>query len=73
VIRAGDLARLSQQEIQFLDAITRKLAPGAPQNQKESKPAIEVVGLELASEQRTEEDNFKDYAHNLGSRPVSLA
>jgi hypothetical protein len=43
VIRAGDLARLSQQEIQFLDTIARKLAPDTPQNQKESKPAIETA------------------------------
>jgi hypothetical protein len=43
VIRAGDLARLSQEEIQFLDTIARKLAPDAPQNQKESKPAIETT------------------------------
>jgi hypothetical protein len=45
VIRAGDLARLSPEEIQFLDAIVRKLAlpaPDAPQNQIESKPAIEL-------------------------------
>ena len=42
VIRAIDLARLSQEEIQFLDAITRKLTPDTPQNQKESKPAIET-------------------------------
>ena len=47
VIRAGDLARLSGEEIRFLDAITRKLAlpaPDAPQNQIESKPAAEVGG-----------------------------
>jgi hypothetical protein len=43
VIRAGDLARLSQQEIQFLNTIARKLSPDAPQNQTESKPAIEVI------------------------------
>jgi hypothetical protein len=45
VIRA-DLARLSREEIQFLDAIARKLAlpaPDAPQNQTESKPAIETI------------------------------
>jgi hypothetical protein len=30
VIRAGDLVRLSQQEIQFLDTIARKLAPDTP-------------------------------------------
>jgi len=41
VIRAGDLAKLSQQEIQFLDTIARKLSPDAPQNQKESNTAIE--------------------------------
>jgi hypothetical protein len=49
VIHAGDLARLSQEEIQFLDAIVRKLAPTAPDtphNQIESKPAIEVAGME---------------------------
>ena len=44
VIRAGDLARLSLEEIQFLDAIARKLAlpaPDGPQNQTESNIAIE--------------------------------
>jgi hypothetical protein len=52
VIRADDLARLSQEEIQFLDAIARKLAllalpaSDTPQNQIESKPAIEAVGSE---------------------------
>ena len=40
VLRAGDLARLSPAEIQFLNAITRKLAQNAPGNQKQSKPAI---------------------------------
>jgi hypothetical protein len=43
VIRAGDLARLSQEESQVLDTIARKLAPDTPQNQKESKPAIETA------------------------------
>ena len=42
VVRAGDLARLSHEEIQFLDTIARKLAPDAPQNQKESNRAIET-------------------------------
>lgn len=49
VLRAGDLARLSREEIQFLDAITRKLAVSsqdAPGNQKESEPAIEVGVVE---------------------------
>ena len=40
VIRAGDLARLSQEEIQFLDTIAHKLTPDTPQNQTKSKPAI---------------------------------
>jgi hypothetical protein len=50
VIRAGDLARLSQEEIQFLDTIARKLAlpaPGGPHNQIESKAAIEVTEVRL--------------------------
>jgi hypothetical protein len=45
VIRASDLARLSPEEIQFLNAIARKLAlpsPDAHRNQIESKPAIEA-------------------------------
>jgi hypothetical protein len=44
VIRAGDLAKLSPEEIQFLAAIARKLALPAsdgPHNQKESNTAIE--------------------------------
>jgi hypothetical protein len=48
VIRAGDLARLSREEIQFLEAIARKLAafsPDAHRNQTESKPAIETVSV----------------------------
>lgn len=49
VIRACDLARLSQDEIRLLHGIARKLSvpsQNAPGNQKESKPAIEaeVVG-----------------------------
>lgn len=43
MIRAGDLARLSTEEIQFLNAVARKLVlpvQNAPQNQIESKPAI---------------------------------
>ncbi len=53
VIRAGDLARLSPGEIQFLDAIVRKLAvlaQDAPGNQTESKPAIETVAVAPTSE-----------------------
>ena len=49
VIRAGDLARLSREEIQFLDAIVRKLAlpaQDAPGNQIESKPALEAEVVE---------------------------
>ncbi len=42
VIRAGDLARLSPEEIQFLDAITCKLAPDASVNQTESNTAIKA-------------------------------
>ena len=51
VYRDPKLASLSQEELQALDALTRKLAlpaPDGPQNQIESKPAIEVV--EVASE-----------------------
>jgi len=46
VIRASDLPRLSQQEIQFLNTIARKLAPDTPQNQTKSKPAIGAVKME---------------------------
>ena len=45
VIRAVDLARLSPEEIQFLNAIARKLsapAQNGPHNQIESKPAIKA-------------------------------
>jgi hypothetical protein len=49
VIRAGDLIRLSPEELQALDAIARKLAvpsPDGPQNQTESKPAtIDAEGV----------------------------
>ena len=55
VIRAGDLARLSPEEIQFLDAITRKLAvlaQNTPGNQKESKPATKVMSVAPSAENR---------------------
>jgi hypothetical protein len=45
VIRAGDLLRLSPDELRTLKAIARKLAvpsPNASVNQIESKPAIEA-------------------------------
>ena len=48
VIRAADLIRLSPEELQALEVITRKLAP-APQNQKESNRAIKAVGMESES------------------------
>ena len=51
VIRACDLARLSQDEIRLLNGISRKLAapvsnasPNGPQNQIESNTAIEKAG-----------------------------
>ena len=53
VIRAGDLVRLSQEEIQFLDAIARKLAvsaPGGPHNQIESNTAMEAVRMNIKSD-----------------------
>jgi len=53
VYRDPKLAALSNEELAALDALTRKLAlpaPDTPQNQIESKPAIEVV--EVASEAR---------------------
>jgi hypothetical protein len=43
----------SQEELQALDGITRKLAlpaPDTPQNQIESKPAIEAVEVESSKE-----------------------
>jgi hypothetical protein len=46
VILAADLARLSPEEIQFLNAIARKLgapAPDTQQNQIESNTAIEAA------------------------------
>jgi hypothetical protein len=49
VIRAADLIRLSPEELRALDAIARKLAPDAPQNQKESNTAIKAVGMESES------------------------
>jgi hypothetical protein len=39
------LARLTPEELRMLEAIARKLAPDAPQNQTESKPAIETVSV----------------------------
>jgi hypothetical protein len=47
--RDPKLAALSQEELQALDALTRKLAlpaPDGPQNQIESKPAIEATEVE---------------------------
>jgi hypothetical protein len=47
------LAALSQEELEALDGITRKLAlpaPDTPQNQIESKPAIEAVEVESSKE-----------------------
>jgi hypothetical protein len=48
------LASLTDEEVKLLDTITNKLtapvsnaSPNAPQNQTESKPAIEVVGLDV--------------------------
>ena len=60
VIRSGDLARLSPEEIQFLSAIARKLralAPDTPQNQTKSNTAAEAVeavseAIDVALEQR---------------------
>jgi hypothetical protein len=52
VIRAGDLLRLSPDELQALEAIARKLelsAPDASVNQTESKPAIETEVMESDS------------------------
>jgi hypothetical protein len=49
VIRGGDLVKVSADELRTLEAIARKLAaasPDAPQNQTESKPAIEAVQVE---------------------------
>jgi hypothetical protein len=45
------LASLSDEEVLQLDAITKKLtgSPNAPQNQIESKPAIEAVEVESVS------------------------
>jgi hypothetical protein len=53
------LASLSDEEVQLLDAITKKLtapvsntAPDAPQNQTESKPAIEAEVVESEAQPR---------------------
>jgi hypothetical protein len=46
------LPRLSPEELRTLEAIARKFAepvPDAPQNQKESKPAIEDAGVGCGS------------------------
>ena len=47
--RDPKLAALSQEELQALDALTRKLAlpaPDGPHNQIESEPAIEAIEVE---------------------------
>ena len=52
VIRSGDLARLSQDEIRLLNGIAQKLATpvqDGPGNQIESKPAIEAEIVEESS------------------------
>jgi hypothetical protein len=66
------LAALSQEEIQQLDAITRKLLPPAstaaqdgPQNQKESNTAIEAAdAIEFPSQQH-ETPQASHGLHNL--------
>jgi hypothetical protein len=58
--RDPQLAALSQEEIQQLDAITRKLlipAQDAPQNQIESKPAIETADAVEFPSRPHEEDH----------------
>lgn len=70
--RDPKLAALSQEELQALDALTRKLAlpaPDGPQNQIESNAAIEEFEV-LSEGEAQQEQERRDLEDEVRKRPV---